>query len=547
MNETKASVPGSEAVFQSWLRRQYSSCVSALIDMFRKGQDERHQVASLATLMEFTRGDRSLGFDSELFARIFEATVTEEGVAAEVLGALSEKYAVYDDIRYYMLKNIKRICDRNTISPALLWVRNGQAGTTRNVEGLSIEGLGSESKTSLGDGHFSKPESDAEKEKLYPDVALGGDSLHDVSRNILDLLLCLPTPTSQKAQSERASSVVHSWCGLAEEGRALPANDAMGSKQRKKHQRNHQNGNDRGKRGQLYVKWANVKLCQRAYSEAWMSFLRVDLPDDVYKKILTRIHDLVIPNLTSPLLLADFLTHSLDRGGLEGMLALHGIFLLVTKFGMEYPKFYQRLYNLIDADVFFTRHRMRFFQLADIFLASSLVPAYTAAAFAKKFARLGLVVPPSGALIAIAFIHNILRRHPACLQLLHRPPPGGIAGSSHVARGEGSVWQGQDVYDFDEKDPAQSRALESSLWEVKALKTHSCPSVSMYCAILEKDLSNRRRTAEIDVEEVLHVSYGSLFMKEVKRRLKTAPVAFYREFPDKLFHNDSLDDFPGWK
>ena len=42
------------------------------------------------------------------------------------------------------------------------------------------------------------------------------------------------------------------------------------------------------------------------------------------------------------------------------------------------------------------RHRVRFLQLADVFLASGMVPAYTAAAFAKRFARLALRAPPAG-------------------------------------------------------------------------------------------------------------------------------------------------------
>ncbi len=50
-----------------------------------------------------------------------------------------------------------------------------------------------------------------------------------------------------------------------------------------------------------------------------------------------------------------------------------------------------------------------------------MVPAYTAAAFAKRMARRALWAPPAGALIAIAFIHNILRRHPSCAVLLHNP------------------------------------------------------------------------------------------------------------------------------
>ena len=43
------------------------------------------------------------------------------------------------------------------------------------------------------------------------------------------------------------------------------------------------------------------------------------------------------------------------------------------------------------------KYRSRFLQLADVFLASSLVPAYTIAAFIKRFARLGLTASPAGA------------------------------------------------------------------------------------------------------------------------------------------------------
>lgn len=59
-------------------------------------------------------------------------------------------------------------------------------------------------------------------------------------------------------------------------------------------------------------------------------------------------------------------------------------------------------------------------QLLDSCLKSPLLPAYLAAAFAKKLSRLSLSVPPSGALVIIALIHNLLRRHPSINCLVHR-------------------------------------------------------------------------------------------------------------------------------
>ena len=107
-------------------------------------------------------------------------------------------------------------------------------------------------------------------------------------------------------------------------------------------------------------------------------------------------------------------------------------------------------------------------QLADLFLSSGLVPAYTAASFAKKMARLAVDAPPAGAMMAIAFIHNLIRRHPTCMVLLDNP-----ASSA----GDDASSRGLDVFDETEEDPSKTRAVESSLWELYCLRNHYCPQV----------------------------------------------------------------------
>ena len=67
------------------------------------------------------------------------------------------------------------------------------------------------------------------------------------------------------------------------------------------------------------------------------------------QKVLTRLHIAVMPHLVNPLLLSDFFTRAIDLGSLLGMLALNGLFVLMTSHGLEYPQFYVRLYGVTSA------------------------------------------------------------------------------------------------------------------------------------------------------------------------------------------------------
>ena len=63
----------------------------------------------------------------------------------------------------------------------------------------------------------------------------------------------------------------------------------------------------------------------------------------------------------------------------------------------------------------------------------------------------------SGIMVAVVLIVNLLKRHPNCRVLVHRK---NVEDSSGVSYDE-------DPYDMSQEDPANSNALESSLWELK--------------------------------------------------------------------------------
>jgi hypothetical protein len=160
---------------------------------------------------------------------------------------------------------------------------------------------------------------------------------------------------------------------------------------------------------------------KKLYGEVWLGVLRHRLPNiELYKRILADLHSVVLPTLASPLLLADFLTDSYDQGGLISLLALNALFILISKYNLDYPQFYAKLYRICKPSIFHARYRARFFQLVALFLTSSFLPSYLVCAFTKRFARLSLTAPPSGAIFCVAVVYNLLRRHPVARGLINR-------------------------------------------------------------------------------------------------------------------------------
>ncbi|XP_056162915.1 uncharacterized protein LOC115681562 isoform X2 [Syzygium oleosum] len=177
----------------------------------------------------------------------------------------------------------------------------------------------------------------------------------------------------------------------------------------------------------LYILLVNVlsatkiaKKIELKCTKAWISFLRLPLPLDVYKEVLVSLHQAVIPHLSNSIMLCNFLTRSYNIGGVVSVMALSSLFILLKQHGLEYTYFYEKLSALLQPSIFITKHRAKFYELLVSCLKSPLLPAYLAAAFAKKLSRLALSVLQAGALVIVSPIHNLFRRHPSINCLVHR-------------------------------------------------------------------------------------------------------------------------------
>ncbi|KAL3637345.1 hypothetical protein CASFOL_019644 [Castilleja foliolosa] len=510
-----------EVIYRTWLRSKFDDFIERLIDLAVSSQsDDVLREVVLDSIMEFVKVGNAGKFHTAIYHKFLRAIVHSVlGVNDIILDLLATKYFSYVDVRYFTYISLEKLA------------------RTLDVK---------------------------EDTDVSPDVQNNIDSKLSMELSIQKIHNLLSHIPPLEASEEK----LEMWNGLGIFSEKSNKKENINLKEKKAKSQKY---NDKVLSSKDVSKKMKLK-----FSKAWISFLRLPLPLDTYKEVLVKLHQGVIPYLSNPIMLCDFLTQSYDIGGVVSVMALSSLFILMTQHGLEYPNFYNKLYALLEPSVFMAKHRPKFFQgdrlvavlvevmkimchpqLLDSCLKSSLLPAYLAAAFCKKLSRLALFVPPSGALVIIALVHNLLQRHPSINCLVHQEGDTGTTvetsneGKSCNENPEGCSTKqdlfeekpGVDHFRNEESDPKDTNAMRSSLWEIDTLRHHYSPPVSRFVLSLENDLAVRARTAEIAVKDFSSGSYATIFNDEIRRRVKQVPLAFYKSTPTHLF---SESDFPGW-
>ncbi|KAI0031870.1 CBF-domain-containing protein [Vararia minispora EC-137] len=259
------------------------------------------------------------------------------------------------------------------------------------------------------------------------------------------------------------------------------------------------------------------------FTRAWLGLLphlsdprRLD--SSLALRALNVMHQGVMPHLTRAIMVMDWVGSCVDYGGVVGLLALNTLFILIQDYNLDYPVFYTRLYAFLDRDLLHLKHRARFFRLAELFLSSTHLPATLLASFVKRLSRLTLNASPSGIVMTIPFVYNILKRHPALMVMIHRDSDE-LGDPSH------------DPFLADEPNPNATQALESSLWELCSMRRHYHSGVSTLARIFEEAFTK----PAYPLEDFLDHTYSTLLDTEFKRKIKKDP-AVADELPRALFN-----------
>ncbi|KAI3736476.1 hypothetical protein L6452_16018 [Arctium lappa] len=477
-----------ESIYWTWVRSKFDEFVQCLIQLSVSSttSEEALREVVLDTLMECVKVGNVGKFHSSIYQKFIYSMVYSIEEADTLLNLLVSKYFKYIDVRYFTYISLEKLI--------------------RTIDVKECSDVGPKRE-------------DTENES--PARASG----QLLIRNIHHVISKIPPLEQLDEKSEYEiwnESGVFTKEGVTESKKIKPTEGKDGKVKSSK-----------GVSSSVNIsKKMKLKL-----SKAWMAFLGLPLPIDVYKEVLVTLHQAVIPYLSNPILLCDFLTRSYDIGGVISVMALSSLFVLMTEHGLEYPNLYVKLYSLLEPSIFIAKHRAKFLQLLDSCLKSPLLPAYLAASFAKKLSRLALTVPPSGSLVIIALIHNLLRRHPSINCLVHQEDNG------ETAKDVNSIKPGIDLFNNEETDLLKTSAMRSSLWEIDTLRHHYCPPVSRFVLSLENDLTVRSKTTEVAIKDFSSGSYATIFREEIRRRVKQVPLAFYKTIPTSLF---SESDFAGW-
>lgn len=246
----------------------------------------------------------------------------------------------------------------------------------------------------------------------------------------------------------------------------------------------------------LYSPIAHKKQAQ----ETWMAILRRDLAKSQRKAVLELISHQIAPWFLKVELLLDFLTDSFNMGGSTSLMALSGLFYLIQNKNLDYPQFYPKLYSMLDSNILHSKHRSRFFRLLNIFLASTHLPAALVASFIKRLSRLTLYAPPSGIIVVVPWIYNLLKNHPTCTFMIHRESKQKNEAVYLTDEGWG------DPFRVEEPDPMETDAVESSLWEIHMLQSHYHPNVATIAKIISEQFTKQA----YNLEDFLDHSYENV-------------------------------------
>ncbi|KAI8642135.1 CBF/Mak21 family-domain-containing protein [Parasitella parasitica] len=474
-----ADESSAKAKVNAWLCEQYADYLAHVRGLL-SSDEPGLQIPAFTILMNniksesenFINTSGSYHFANNVYGPIVKEILFNTNFNEHLRKEVVDKYLnVYDDLRHYFLKDAAEVME--------------QAYEKREA---------------------AKKQKSSKKAKLSVEEKKEDHSL--VANNVFAILESIRTMPTEASEIDEFWTVNPSIYDALTPSKSKKTDDLLGDEgllSDSDVDDNEQEAADKTKTKKRKHPLLQLSVHKRGFTDCWLRLMKLRLSEDMYKKILLILHKRILPHLSEPKLLMDFLTDSYNVGGAVSLLALNGLFTLITEHNLDYPDFYTKLYSILDRNVMHVKYRSRFFRLLELFLSSAYLPAALIAAFIKRMARLSLTAPPAASVIIIPFIYNLLKRHPTCMTLIH----------SNKA-----IDDATDPFSMENLNPYECKAIESSLWEVQTLSQHYYANVST----LAKIFGEQFLKPKYNLEDFLDHTYATFFSTEIDRKRKKEPA-----------------------
>ena len=259
---------------------------------------------------------------------------------------------------------------------------------------------------------------------------------------------------------------------------------------------------------------------------------------NLFKNFIINLNKIFINNVNNPLIFSDFLINlcefSEELNNLEEfdikIFSLSSLFILLTKYKLDYDKYYELIYSFISKkiknnfylSIFDSKYKFRFIKILQLSLKSSQVPLIIICSFIKKLSRLLLFSNDQTIIIILNLILFIIKNHPKCLNMLmykkynnnnnlkdennfdwEKFNKNSYKLNNENKENEINISEDNytDIFNEKELNPYKTKAQYCSLWELYTLKNHYNMKIRKLVNVFTNNFLNKEIAIEDQKEE----------------------------------------------
>ena len=233
------------------------------------------------------------------------------------------------------------------------------------------------------------------------------------------------------------------------------------------------------------------------------------LPLSIVKEFMKILNKKIIGNVNNPIIFSDYLIKKTSEIEIKSIndydiqiFGLSSLFILLTKYNLDYDKYYELLYKLISKKfnhitIFDSKYKNRILKLIQLSLTSEQIPYIIICSFIKKLLRMALFAKVEIIYSLLSLVMKIIQLQPRTLNLIMNNKSKKILkknienNSVFLNAGdnddnleeikncisldedeEENDKKGFDNFDEDSLDPFHTNAEHCSLWELYSFTKH---------------------------------------------------------------------------